>query len=106
MNRFVLNSSKGLAELTKSKTPTVQFIHESVRDFLTKDNGLYELWPDLGDGTNFEGGSHQRLKGCCLNYINIDVTTHLGNISDSVPKASTQEAGRLRQSAAENYPFL
>ncbi|KAK3614617.1 hypothetical protein LTR22_027716, partial [Elasticomyces elasticus] len=35
MNRFVLNSSKDLAELTKSiTTPTVQFIHESVRDFL------------------------------------------------------------------------
>ncbi|KAK5467499.1 hypothetical protein LTS15_000472 [Exophiala xenobiotica] len=106
MDRFVLNSSKGLAELTRSKTPTVQFIHESVRDYLIKDNGLYELWPDLGGGYNFEGESHQRLKGCCLNYFSIDVTTYLGNIGDSLPKASIPEAERLRVSAAENYPFL
>ncbi len=106
MNRFVLNSSKGLAELTRSKTPTVQFIHESVRDFLVKDSGLGELWPDLGDRSNFEGKSHRRLKDCCLHYINIDVTTHLGNIGDSLPKASTQEAAHLRQLAAENFPFL
>ncbi|KAI0188084.1 nucleoside phosphorylase domain-containing protein [Astrocystis sublimbata] len=41
MNRFVSSLSKGLAEVTKSKagcyTGTVQFIHESVRDFLLKD---------------------------------------------------------------------
>ena len=42
MRRFVLSSSKGLAELTRSKkAPTVQFIHESVRDFLLKDGGLH-----------------------------------------------------------------
>ncbi|TDZ34958.1 Vegetative incompatibility protein HET-E-1 [Colletotrichum spinosum] len=40
MDRFVLSSSKGLAEMTKSTEPTVQFIHESVRDFLLKDKGL------------------------------------------------------------------
>ncbi|KAL5343573.1 hypothetical protein BJX70DRAFT_385361 [Aspergillus crustosus] len=35
LNIFVLDSSKGLAELTKSKTkPTVQFIHESRYPFL------------------------------------------------------------------------
>lgn len=33
MEKYMLSSSKGLAELTKLKSPTVQFIHESVRDF-------------------------------------------------------------------------
>jgi len=37
MHRFVQSSSKGLAEVSKSKELTVQFIHESVRDFLFKD---------------------------------------------------------------------
>ncbi|KIW11944.1 hypothetical protein PV08_09217 [Exophiala spinifera] len=106
MNRFVLNSSKGLAELTRSKTPTVQFIHESVRDFLIKDNGLSELWPDLSGSSSFEGESHQRLKGCCLNYMRIDVTTYIGDICDSLPKAFTEQAALLRQSAAEHFPFL
>ncbi|KAL2131173.1 hypothetical protein VTI74DRAFT_5460 [Chaetomium olivicolor] len=31
--KLVTSSSKGLAEITKSNHPTVQFIHESVRDF-------------------------------------------------------------------------
>ncbi|KAK5214907.1 hypothetical protein LTR72_011997, partial [Exophiala xenobiotica] len=106
MNRFVLNSSKGLAELTRSKSPTVQFIHESVRDYLIKEKGLHVLWPDLGDGSHFLGESHQRLKGCCLKYISIDVGPHLGNIGDSLPKASTPDAALLRQSATECYPFL
>ncbi|KAF4842291.1 Vegetative incompatibility protein HET-E-1 [Colletotrichum siamense] len=40
MRRFILDSSKGLTEITKSKSPKVQFIHESVKDFLLKKNGL------------------------------------------------------------------
>ncbi|KAI1734699.1 hypothetical protein F4680DRAFT_470717 [Xylaria scruposa] len=31
MSRFVYSSSKGLAEITKSEAPTVQFIHESTK---------------------------------------------------------------------------
>ncbi|KAM3503841.1 hypothetical protein MY10362_003955 [Beauveria mimosiformis] len=46
MGRFVISSSKGLAETTRSKVKTVQFIHESVREFFLK-NALHELWPNL-----------------------------------------------------------
>jgi hypothetical protein len=42
MSKFVLSSSKGLAETTKARSPTVQFIHESVREFFLKD-GQSEL---------------------------------------------------------------
>ena len=46
MERYILDSSKGLAEMTRSKSnPTVQFIHESVREFLLKENALVGLWP-------------------------------------------------------------
>ncbi|GIC93698.1 Pfs, NACHT and Ankyrin domain protein [Aspergillus udagawae] len=67
-NRCVISSSKGLAEVTKSKQPTVQFIHESVRDFLVKERGLHELWPDFG--FEWEGSSHETLKKCCDSYLN------------------------------------
>ncbi|KIX05149.1 uncharacterized protein Z518_06021 [Rhinocladiella mackenziei CBS 650.93] len=103
IKRFILNSSKGLAEITRSGTPTVQFIHESVRDFLLKENGLSEVWS--GSGNNFEGESHERLKHCCLNYMSIDAVTSLG-IGNPLPKASTQEAVVLRQHAAKAFPFL
>ena len=48
IKRFILDSSKGLAEVTISWAPTVQFIHESVKDFLLKENALGSIWPDLG----------------------------------------------------------
>jgi ankyrin repeat protein len=108
MKRFILNSSKGLAEVTKSKSPTVQFIHESVKDFLLKENGLREIWPDLG--TNFEprfleGASHERLKQSCLSYTRVDIASSL-EIAGSLPTANTQQAAELRQSANQKFPFL
>ncbi|KAF4878205.1 putative ankyrin repeat protein [Colletotrichum siamense] len=63
----VIGTSKGLAEITKSSQPVVQFIHESVRDFLIKENGLQQLWPDLG--FNWEIPSHARLQKCCYAYL-------------------------------------
>ncbi|KAF7587825.1 hypothetical protein BBP40_006677 [Aspergillus hancockii] len=70
VSRFVLDSSKGLAELTKSKRPTVQFIHESVRDFL-RDKGLAKL----NVGSVSLGSSHDTLKNCCLNYVKIELSS-------------------------------
>lgn len=102
MRRFILNSSKGLVEVTKSKIPTVQFIHESVRDFLLKENGLSKIWSDLGN--NFQVQSHERLKRCCLAYMNMDVTSHVD--LSRLPKAFSQEAADLRQSAGNKFPFL
>ncbi|TIA18324.1 purine and uridine phosphorylase [Aureobasidium pullulans] len=67
INMFVLSSSKGLAEPTRTKAPTVQFIHESVRDFLLKENGL-ALLQDSINSTSL-GPIHDQLKHCCQNYI-------------------------------------
>lgn len=75
-------SSKGLAEITKSKSPRVQFIHESVRDFLIKDNGLHELWPELE--IDWESSSHDKLKQCCLFYLSQSpVTTFIRSIAEN-----------------------
>ncbi|KAF9630200.1 hypothetical protein BFW01_g381 [Lasiodiplodia theobromae] len=103
MERFILDSSKGLTETTKSKLQKVQFIHESVRDFLLKEDGLSNIWPDLGG--NLQGQSHERLKQCCLNYMSVDVFAAL-NIPDILPKASSREAADFRKSASEAFPFL
>ncbi|KAI9862355.1 MAG: hypothetical protein M1813_004831 [Trichoglossum hirsutum] len=103
IERFILNSSKELAEITKSKIWKVQFIHESVKDFLLKENELGNIWPELG--RNFQGRSHERLKNCCLNYMSIDVSTHL-RLPESLPKASSQKAVDFCQSATSVSPFL
>ncbi|KAL4722211.1 hypothetical protein ACLX1H_010989 [Fusarium chlamydosporum] len=87
---FILSFSKGLAEITRPESETVQFIHESVRDFLLKDGGLRDLRRDLlVADENFESLAHDRLKECCHRYIKFD------------PMAQD-----LRYSISERFPFL
>ncbi|KAF3200935.1 hypothetical protein TWF679_000560 [Orbilia oligospora] len=100
MGRFILNSSKGLAEFTKSTDQTVQFIHESVRDFLLKENGLNELWSEFGSS------SHERLKLSCFNYINVDMSQYLPPFNTKLPSATSQEASGIRELASTKFPFL
>ncbi|KAK2029662.1 pfs domain-containing protein, partial [Colletotrichum zoysiae] len=104
MDRLIVSSSKGLAETTKSDDRTVQFIHESVRDFLLKDDGLRTLWPNMGDG--FEGRSHDRLKDCCHTYsTQVNILAYLPN-DKFLLKTSKEQAQRLRIKVAERFPFL
>lgn len=103
IRRFILDSSKGLAETTRSKHPTVQFIHESVVDFLLKNNGFTEIWCDIG--TEFRGLSHERLKTCCVNYMNVDFSAYLRR-DTIIPEASSKEAKALRESVIGAFPLL
>ena len=103
IKRFILDSSKGLAEITTSKLPKVQFIHESVRDFLLKEDGLGNIWPNLRN--NLQGHSHERLKHCCLTYMSIDVFSPL-RIPEGLPKATSLHATDLRKLATDTFPFL
>ena len=77
--KSVISSSKGLAEITKAKQPTVQFIHESVRDFLIKDRGLAEIWPDFK--LDWESLGHDKLKRVCNSYLRLCVL-HKHDISE------------------------
>ncbi|KFY90884.1 hypothetical protein V500_04903 [Pseudogymnoascus sp. VKM F-4518 (FW-2643)] len=103
MERFVLSSSKGLADVTKSKDQTVQFIHESVRDFLLEGNKLDMLRSDLS--SNFPGQSHEILKQCCEFYMRTDTSEHL-SFSTPPPAASSDEAMIDRRITAQRFPFL
>jgi hypothetical protein len=102
MERFILSSSKGLAAITNSKVPRVQFIHESVRDFLLKENAPWEFWP--GRGRNIQGESHDSLKQSCLNYMSFGIANL--NVGDSFWKASPQDAVVFRPLAGRTYPLL
>ncbi|KAK0265187.1 hypothetical protein LTR01_007382 [Friedmanniomyces endolithicus] len=104
MERLVLSSSKGLAELTRSKTrPTVQFIHESVRDFLLQDDGILDLWPEL-DG-QLASSSHDTLKSCCSAYLAADLSSHL-DPAKPLAELSSSEMGRLQRLISGKFPFL
>jgi len=97
----VQSSSKGLAEVSKSKEPTVQFIHESVRDYLSKD-GKRKLWPTLAE--QFVGRSHDILKNCCLTQI--DVSQNINILTDVGQSKDSQALRGLRQAIQSEYPFL
>ncbi|KAI1359844.1 ankyrin repeat-containing domain protein [Xylaria arbuscula] len=103
MKRFVSSSSKGLAEVTRSRAGNVQFIHESVRDFLLKDGGIHELWPNLEE--DFQSSSHNKLKECCYVYMKIDLSEHV-LFDVQLPKATSDEAKALRQGVSEKFPLL
>lgn len=100
MDRFVVSSSKGLAEVTKSKQHTVQFIHESVRDFLIKDNGLQDLWPEFGDG--FEKLSHDKLKECCYKYLKLGTTF----LDHNALQFRNEKMKEFRANISQQAPFL
>lgn len=114
LRQFVLSSSKGFAELTKTrskkKEPTVQFIHESVRDFflLKNSDGMRRLWPQL-DGKSFASSSHETLKTRCHDEVTRrgqDSIPSLVPFKDSLPKATSEDAKSLRNLVATRLPFL
>ncbi len=100
MERFILSCFKELAETTKLKAQTVQFIHEFVRDFLLGKNELNKLNLELGFGL-----SQDRLKQCCYNYMTIDTSEYLP-LSMTLQTASSEEARGLRELISEKLPFL
>lgn len=100
MEQFILSCSKGLAETTKSKLHTVQFIHESVREYLLGENGFNMLKSELGSAP-----SHERLKLCCCVYMKLDISDYLSP-STTLPVASTEEAKDLQRRVSARFPFL
>jgi ankyrin repeat protein len=102
VERFILSSSKGLAEITTSNIQTVQFIHESVKDFLVKENMLTDIWPDLKG--SFQVQSHERLKQICLTNIGHVVSADL-DFSKNHSRTS-EEAVAFRKSTIAAFPFL
>jgi len=105
---FVRHASKGLAEVStlNHENARVQFIHESVRDFLLgKDND--HLWLQaIGD---FKIDGDELLKNCCLKQLR--------SVDDQFVRAISNEASRIRNDGREtwrklqekihkNYPFL
>ncbi|KXX75895.1 Inversin [Madurella mycetomatis] len=70
MKTFVRSASKGLAEVARNKASEVQFIHESVRDFLLGKYG--GQWSEAVS-SNFVGHGHQVLRDCCLAQV-LDAT--------------------------------
>ncbi|KAK5626777.1 hypothetical protein RRF57_002492 [Xylaria bambusicola] len=91
IHRFNLNASKGLTEVTK-KEKAVQFIHESVRDYLLRERGLEALFNSQGSRMSFSHGLiHDKLRDICLQQL----------LDGSASKDSNEDKGDL-----SSRPFL
>jgi ankyrin repeat protein len=111
MKTFVRSSSKGLAEVTPT-TSEVQFIHESIRDFL-----LGKYGGQWSGSDNFVGHSHEVLKNCCMAQLNASIPQNM-DILRSLSQASkalrlrlqggnfNEETLKLRKRFSLESPFL
>lgn len=91
MKRFITTSSRGLVEI-RCGVNSVQFIHETVREFLVEQRRMQVL--DSALGFNLVGLSHDRLFNCCLYYLR--------RAPRELPMALTDGC----RSWPRNYPFL
>jgi ankyrin repeat protein len=105
IDKYILNCSKGLAEVSKAKDQTVQFIHESVRDFLLLGNGLASLLQPE-PAYDITGLSHERLKDCCYQYITADIFPFQIDLCVTLPHAKSRKASRLRHETSTKFPFI
>ncbi|KAJ5781037.1 hypothetical protein N7457_006197 [Penicillium paradoxum] len=96
--RFVISSSKGLAEVKRSNPPTVQFIHESLRNFLLHKNPLRRVWSELQ--FNSEALAHTKIKRCCIFYMNYEL------LHVAARKLKSQSRSNRREEILREYPFL
>lgn len=103
MERFIVSSSKGLTEVTRVKPRSIQFIHESVKDFLLTDDGLNRL--SSRSDAAYAAQSHDRLKECCQKYITAKISKHLG-LPSPLPNASSKAGTDLRERATKLLPSL
>jgi hypothetical protein len=131
VERFLLDSSKGLAHITpRSRSagqsnnrtvkafgipasgldqvlppsqPVVQFIHESVRDFLLDYGGFQIIEPNSAN--DFHRQSHEHLARCCLHYMTSAVFLDATMPVIRRTSKSGIETG-FHVTSLNHYPFL
>jgi hypothetical protein len=101
VGRYLLNCSRGLTEVTRTKPPLVQFIHETVRDFLIRENGLAKIDPGLTG--NVKGISHERLYTACLLYFDQCLPLDQKHRDIRVPECKLQAAEVQRKFPFSDY---
>lgn len=106
MDSFILDSSRGLAEVTKGMQPTVQFIHESVRTYLL-NTGLKSLAPDLYP--NLLAQCNKSLRDQCCTYLGRSALKLLQHSIDGMKEALPAhflEVIRLQRDTNDKFPLL
>ncbi|KAH7087612.1 hypothetical protein FB567DRAFT_349147 [Paraphoma chrysanthemicola] len=100
---FILDSSRGLAHIPLSNRPTVQFIHESVREFLLNRGGLTLIETSIGQELQLK--RPERLLCCCLRHLSVGMFASSKEYPNNYSGPwDAQE--RFKICHLENFPFL
>jgi ankyrin repeat protein len=105
IQRYITSTSRGLIEaptvVNSYSRRKVQFIHESVIDFLVSVKGLQLLDSSLNQ--RLAGNSHGRLASCCYSYIMMtSLESLVGQTANHEEEVKEWTRGKLEQS----FPFL
>ena len=109
MAKRIREKSKGLIEIVESREDNdhgkrrmiVQFIHQSVRDFLSKDGFKSLRGHDMLDDA---ASGHEFIKTACLNYLNVTELRKIPSID-----CRFYSTGRIRAklpTLADDHPLL
>ena len=94
-DRYALRTgARGMAKMT------VQFIHESVRDFLQASGFTILVQPSC---PNHTGDGHNLIKGICLNYLKVG---ELAMVQSVVDPLTNREIRRQMPTVLEDHPLL
>ena len=119
IKQYITNVSRGLIEIRKvEKKQEVQFIHETVNDFLLRNKRIVILDPSIGLDVN--RNSHDRLAACCGTYLSMrslqqdvpeeayssDIEDIVKNLFDNIWRGSRKYYHLQRTDHSGKYPFL
>jgi ankyrin repeat protein len=104
LERYILNCSKGLAEVSRSEPPTVYFIHETVRGFLLQKYGLAKIQSDLR-ASGF-GASHNQLTNICHQYLSKIIEAPSPSTLGKRKRADKFENEKKKEVINKCFPFL
>jgi hypothetical protein len=98
IKRFITSASRGLVEIVSGSI--VQFIHQSVIDFLTRNQRLVKLDPTLA--LSAVSASHARLASCCMDYI---MQEELRSLAMDISSRANSDEG-VPDKVKWSYPLL
>ena len=104
LGKYLLDCSRGLVEVTKASPPVVQFIHETVREFLLGSNGLGQVDSTLVG--NVLGRSHDKLRQICFGYLRCACEKLKTSELDPLPEVPSDLDPSIQAEIETSLPFL
>lgn len=112
ISKKILAISKGLAEVTRAKKSTIQFIHDTVREFV-RDGGLSAI-----SKQSMQGDGNETLKITCLDQIKAldSVAEHFALLADYLgwtryrnerdKDITASRRKEFQEKVSQKFPFL